>query len=95
LVAKVVGAMRFIKNDKNYALKFMKTSNLDLGADRDHFTKHAHEAAMNGYLFAGTVDDKLRCKVIAVRAAHQATVTDRVRAVLDFAITRKVVESLR
>ena len=88
--------MRFIKNDKNYALKFMKTSNLDLGADRDHFTKHAHEAAMNGYLFAGTVDDKLRCKVIAV-AAQRIKPLSQIASerILDFAITRKVVESLR
>jgi ABC-type nitrate/sulfonate/bicarbonate transport system substrate-binding protein len=70
LVTKVVRAtlraMRLIKNDKKYSLGFMKSSNLDLGADRDRFTERAYAAAVDGYLFAGVVDDKLQREMIAV-----------------------------
>ncbi|HMA82358.1 MAG TPA: ABC transporter substrate-binding protein [Candidatus Binatia bacterium] len=100
LVTKVVRAtlraMRFIKNDKKYSLGFMKTSNLDLGADRDRFTERTYEAAVEGYLFAGAVDDKLQREMIAV-AAQRIKPPPQVapERVFDFAITRKVVETLR
>lgn len=100
LVAKVVRAtlraMRLIKNDKKYALGFMKTSNLDLGAERDRFTERAYEAAVEGYLFAGSVDEKLQREMIAV-AAQRIKPPPQVapERVFDFAITRKVAEALR
>ncbi len=100
LVAKVVRAtlraMRLIKNDRNYALKFMKTSNLDLGADRDRFTERVYEAEVESYLFSGAVDDKLQREMIAA-AAERIKPPPQIapERVFDFAITRKVVESLR
>jgi ABC-type nitrate/sulfonate/bicarbonate transport system substrate-binding protein len=100
LVTKVVRAtlraMRLIKNDKKYALGFMKTSNLDLGSERDRFTERAYDAAVDGYLFAGAVDEKLQREMIAV-AAQRIKPPPQVapERVFDFAITRKVVEALR
>ena len=100
LVAKVVRAtlraMRLIKNDRNYALKFMKTSNLDLGADRDRFTERVYEAAVESYLFSGAVDDRLQREMIAAAAQRIKPPPQIVpERVFDFTITRKVVESLR
>jgi ABC-type nitrate/sulfonate/bicarbonate transport system substrate-binding protein len=100
LVAKVVRAtlraMRLIKNDKSYALKFMKTSNLDLGANRDRFTERAYDAAVEGYLFSGAVDDKLQREMIAATAQRMKPPPQIApERVFDCAITRKVVESLR
>jgi ABC-type nitrate/sulfonate/bicarbonate transport system substrate-binding protein len=100
LVTKVVRAtlraMRLIKNDKKYALGFMKTSNLDLGEERDRFTERAYEAAVDGYLFAGAVGEKLQREMIEV-VAQRIKPTPQVapERVFDFAITRKVVEALR
>lgn len=100
LVAKVVRAtlraMRFIRNDRSYALKFMKTSNLDLGAYRDRFTERVYEAAVESYLFSGSVDEKLQREMIAAAAERIKPPPQIVpERVFDFTITRKVVESLR
>ncbi len=100
LVAKVVRAtlraMRLIKNDKKYALGFMKASNLGLGAERDRFTERAYEAAVDGDLLAGAVDEKLQSKMIAVATQHiKLPPQVAPERVFDFAITRKVVEALR
>jgi hypothetical protein len=74
----------------------MKTSNLDLGAERDRFTERAYEAAVDGYLFAGAVDEKLQREMIAVAALRiKPPLQVPPERVFDFAITRKVVEALR
>jgi len=96
VVRATVRAMRLIKNDKKYVLGFMKTSNLDLGAERDRFTERAYEAAVDGYLFAGAVDEKLQREMIEVAAQRIKPAPQMApERVFDFAITRKVVEALR
>jgi ABC-type nitrate/sulfonate/bicarbonate transport system substrate-binding protein len=100
LVTKVIRATmratRFIKNDRKYSLAFMKKSNLDLGADRDRFTERAYDAAVQGYLVSGIVDEKLQQEMISVAAERikpaQLVSPERV---FDFRFARKVNESLR
>jgi sulfonate transport system substrate-binding protein len=100
LVTKVIRATmratRFIKNGRKYSLAFMKKSNLDLGADRDRFTERAYDAAVQGYLLSGVVDEKLQQEMISVAAERikpaQAVSPERV---FDFSFARKVNESLR
>jgi ABC-type nitrate/sulfonate/bicarbonate transport system substrate-binding protein len=100
LVTKVIRAtlraVRLLKSDKKYALEFMKGPYLDLGKERDRFTERAYEAAAQGYLLSGMVDEKLQREMIAVA-------TQRVKAaqpvpperVFDFSFARKATESIR
>jgi len=100
LVTKVIRAtlraVRLIKNDKAYALEFMKGPYLDLGKERDRFTERAYEAAVQGYLLSGIVDEKLQREMIAVAAQRvklpQPVAPERV---FDFSFARKASETLR
>src|SRR4029453_4056641 len=100
LVTKVIRAtlraVRLIKSDKTYALEFMKGPYLDLGKERDRFTERAYEAAVQGYLLSGIVDEKLQREMIAVAAQRlklaQPVTPERV---FDFSFARKASESLR
>jgi len=47
-IRATVRAVRQIKNDKKYALEFMKGPYLDLGKERERFTERAYDAAMRG-----------------------------------------------
>ena len=59
VIRATLRAVRLIKNDKKYALEFMKGPYLDLGKDRERFTERAYEAAVSGYLLSGVVEEKL------------------------------------
>ena len=85
-----------IKNDRKYALEFMKGLYLDLGKERERFTERAYDAAAQGYLLAGVVDEKLQREMIAV-AAQRVKPTPSVPAerVFDFSFARKAGETLR
>jgi NitT/TauT family transport system substrate-binding protein len=100
LVTKVIRAtlraVRLIKNDKRYALEFMKGPYLDLGKERERFTGRAYEAAVSGYLASGVVEEKLQRKMIAVAAQRlkppPAVTPERV---FDFSFARKAGDILR
>jgi len=100
LVAKVIRAtlraVRLVKNDKKYALEFMKGPYLDLGKERERFTERAYDAAVQGYLLSGVVDEKLQREMIAVAAqrvkAAQPVPPERV---FDFSFARKAGEATR
>ena len=100
LVTKVIRAtlraVRLIKNDKTYALEFMKGPYLDLGKERERFTERAYDAAVQGYLLSGVVDEKLQREMIAVAAQRikllQPVTPERV---FDFSFARKAGEALR
>jgi NitT/TauT family transport system substrate-binding protein len=100
LVTKVIRAtlraVRLIKNDKTYALEFMKGPYLDLGKERDRFTERAYEAAVQGYLLSGIVDEKLQREMIAVAAQRiklaQPVTPERV---FDFSFARKAGDAFR
>ena len=100
LVTKMIRAtqrsLRLIRNDKKYALEFIKGPYLDLGKDRDRFAEQIYDAALQYYLPSGAVDEKLQREMIAVAAqrvkAAQPVPPERV---FDFSFAQKVSESLR
>ena len=100
LVTKMIRAtqrsLRLIRNDKKYALEFIKGPYLDLGKDRDRFAERIYDAALQYCLPSGTVDEKLQREMIAVAAQRikppQPVPPERV---FDFSFAQKVSESLR
>ena len=100
LVTKMIRAtqrsLRLIRNDKKYALEFIKGPYLDLGKDRDRFAERIYEAALQYYLQSGIVDEKLRREMISVAAQRvkpaQPVPPERV---FDFSLAQKVSESFR
>lgn len=100
LAAKVIRAtmraVRLIMSDKKYALDFMKGPYLDLAKERARFVEQIYDAAVQGYLPSGAVDEKVRREMIAVAAQRikpaQPVPPERV---FDFSLARKVSESLR
>lgn len=100
LVAKMIRAtqraLRLIRNDKKFAIEFIRGPYLDLGKDRDRFAERIYEAALQYYLESGTVDEKLQREMIAVAAQRvkpaQPVPPDRV---FDFSFAQKVSGTLR
>lgn len=100
LVTKVIRAtlraVRLIRNDKKFSLEFMKGPYLDLGKERERFAERAYDAAVQGYLLSGSVDEKLQREMIAVAAQRikpaQPVTPERI---FDFSFAQKVSESLR
>jgi NitT/TauT family transport system substrate-binding protein len=100
LVTKMVRAtqrsLRLIRDDKKYALQFIRGPYLDLGKDRERFAERIYDAALQYYLPSGSVDEKLQREMIAVAAqrikgAHPLPP----ERVFDFSFTQKVSEALR
>jgi ABC-type nitrate/sulfonate/bicarbonate transport system substrate-binding protein len=101
VVARVVRAtlraVRLIRGDRKYALEVMlKKSYVDLGKERERFAERAYDAAMQGYLPSGVVDENLQREMIAVAAQRikpPPVVTSE--RVFDFSFARKAGESVR
>jgi len=89
-------ALRLIRNDKKFALDFIKGPYLDLGKERDRFAERVYDAAVQGYLVSGVVDEKLQREMITVAAQRvkpaQPVTPERV---FDFSFAQKVNEVLR
>jgi NitT/TauT family transport system substrate-binding protein len=100
LITKMIRAtqrsLRLIRNDKKFALEFIKGPYLDLGKDRDRFAERVYEAAVGYYLQSGTVDEKLQREMIAV-AAQRVKPAQPVQPerVFDFSFAQKVSETMR
>lgn len=88
-------AVRLIKNDRKYALEFMKGPYLDLGKERERFTERAYDAAVRGYVLTGLVDEKLQREMITTAAQRVKSAPPPAERVFDFSFARKVSESLR
>ena len=88
-------AVRLIKNDKKYALEFMKGPYLDLGKERERFTERAYDAAVRGYVLTGLVDEKLQREMISAAAQRVKVAPPPLGRVFDFSFARKVSDSLR
>jgi ABC-type nitrate/sulfonate/bicarbonate transport system substrate-binding protein len=99
LVARAIRAtlraVRLIKNDRKYALEFMKGPYLDLGKERERFIERAYEAAARGYLVSGVVDEKLQREMITVAAQRVKSAPPAPERVFDFSFARKTGEALR
>ena len=100
LVTKMIRAtqrvLRLIRNDKKFAIEFIKGPYLDLGKERERFAERIYDAALQYYLQSGAVDEKLQREMIAVAAQRvkpaQPVPPERV---FDFSFAQKVAESLK
>jgi hypothetical protein len=74
----------------------MRGPYLDLGKERARFVEQIYEAAVQGYLPSGVVDEKVQREMIAVAAQRikpaQPVSPERV---FDFSVAQKVSEALR
>lgn len=100
LLAKTIRAtqraLRLIRNDKRFALEFIKGPYLDMGKDRDRFADRVYEAAVQYYLASGTVDEKLQREMIEVAAQRVKPKTPvPPERVFDFSFAQKIADSLR
>jgi NitT/TauT family transport system substrate-binding protein len=100
LVTKVIRAtqkaLRLIRNDKNFAVDFIKGPYLDLGKERDRYAERVYDAAVQLYLVSGTVDENIQRDMIAVAAQRikpKAPVLPE-RA-FDFSFAQKVSDSFK
>lgn len=100
LVTKVIRAtqkaLRLMRNDKKYAIEFIRGPFLDMGKDRDKYAERVYDSAMQHYLATGSVDDKLQREMIATAAQRtklsQPPAPERV---FDFSFAQKVGETLK
>jgi len=100
LVAKTIRAtqraLRLIRNDKRFAIEFIKGPYLDLGKDRDKYADRVYDAAVHYYLASGAVDEKLQREMIAT-AAQRVKITNLPppERVFDLSFAQKVADTLR
>ena len=89
-------ALRLIRNDRKFAVEFIKGPYLDMGKERDRFADRVYEAAVQYYLASGSVDEKLQREMIAT-AAQRVKPKEPVppERVFDFSFARKAGETLR
>jgi NitT/TauT family transport system substrate-binding protein len=89
-------ALRLIRNDKKFAVEFIKGPFLDMGKDRDKYADRVYDTALQFFLPSGSVDEKLQREMIATAAQRikpkEMPVPDRV---FDFSFAQKVVEATR
>jgi len=89
-------ALRLIRNDKKFAVEFIKGPFLDLGKDRDKYADRVYDTALAFYLQSGVVDEKLQRDMIAT-AAQRVKPKDPVppERVFDFSFAQKVADSMK
>lgn len=95
-VRATLRAVRLIKNDRKYGIEFVKGPFLDIGREHDRIAERVYDAAAEGYLLSGSVDEKLQREMIAAAVQRikpaEPVIPERV---FDFSFARKVSESLR
>jgi NitT/TauT family transport system substrate-binding protein len=89
-------ALRLIRDDRRFAVDFIKGPFLDLGKERDKYADRVYETALQFYLQSGVVDDKLQRDMIAT-AAQRVKPKDPVppERVFDFSFAQKVADSMK
>jgi NitT/TauT family transport system substrate-binding protein len=89
-------ALRLIRNDKRFALEFIKGPYLDLGKNRERFAERIYDAALQYYLASGAVDENLQREMIAT-AAQRVKITNlpAPERIFDFSFAQKVAETLK
>jgi ABC-type nitrate/sulfonate/bicarbonate transport system substrate-binding protein len=100
LVTKMIRAtqraLRLVRNDRKFAVEFIRGPYLDLGKDRDRQAERVYDAAAQYYLASGVVDEKLQREMIEVAAQRVKPKTPvPPERVFDFSFAQKVAESLR
>jgi ABC-type nitrate/sulfonate/bicarbonate transport system substrate-binding protein len=101
IVTKVIRAtlraVRLLKDDKQYALEVLSKKNyVDLGKQRERYLERTYEAATQGYMLSGVVDEKLQREMIALAAQRLKPVPQIApERIFDFSLARKAGEGLR
>ena len=101
LVTKVIRAtlraVRWIRRDRKYATGFMKGPYLELGRERERVIERTYDAAVQGYLVSGVVDERLQKEMIAlaVQRIQPAPTAMTPERVFDFSFARRAGETLR
>jgi len=100
LVTKVVRAMlramRLIKNDRKFAIEFLKGPWVDIGKDPDRVASRVYEIAGPALLEDGTVSEALQRQMIEdasqrVKPKHPVSLEQ----VFDFSIARRIAPTLK
>lgn len=95
VVARVIRAtqkaLRLIRNDKKFAVEFIKGPFLDMGKDRDKYAERVYDTALQFFLATGSVDEKLQREMITT-AAQRVKPKDPVppERVFDFSFAQKI-----
>jgi hypothetical protein len=91
-----VRAISLIRNDKKYAVEFIKGPYLELGKDKERYAERIYNAAVQLYLASGVVDEKVQREMIAT-AAERIKPKELVppERVFDFSFIQKVRGSVR
>lgn len=89
-------ALRLIRNDKKFAIEFIKGPYLDMGKDRDKYAERVYDTAQQLFLTSGSVDEKLQREMIAT-AAQRVKPKDPVppERVFDFSFAQKVADGMK
>ncbi len=89
-------ALRLIRNDKKFAIEFIKGPYLDMGKDRDKYAERVYDTAQQLFLTSGSVDEKLQREMIAT-AAQRVKPKDPVppERVFDFSFAQKVADGIK
>jgi NitT/TauT family transport system substrate-binding protein len=89
-------AISLIRNDKKYAVEFIKGPYLDLGKEKERYAERIYNAAVQLYLASGMVDEKVQREMIAT-AAERIKPKDPVppERVFDFSFIQKVRDSVK
>jgi hypothetical protein len=73
-----------------------KRNYVDLGKQRERYLERTYEAATQGYLLSGIVDEKLQREMIALAAQRLKPVPQIApERIFDFSLARKSGEGLR
>ncbi|HEX2385886.1 MAG TPA: ABC transporter substrate-binding protein [Candidatus Binatia bacterium] len=96
MIRATMRAVRLIKGDRKYALDFMKGPYLELGKESEGFVERIYDAAADGYLMNGAVDENLQREMIATAARRaQPAPSLPPQRVFDFTLALKAAEGLR
>ena len=96
MIRATLRAVRLIKSDRKYALDFMKGPYLELGKENQRFVERIYDAAAEGYLANGAVDENLQREMIATAARRiKPPPTLAPQRVFDFTFALKAAEGLR
>ena len=96
VIRATLRALRLIKNDRKYALEvLLKKNYVDLGKERERYAERTYEAATQGYLLSGIVDEKLQREMISVAQRIKSPPQIAPERIFDFSLARKAGEGLR
>jgi hypothetical protein len=96
MLRATVRAISLIRNDKKYAVEFIKGPYLELGKDKERYAERIYNAAVQLYLTSGMMDEKVQREMIAT-AAERIKPKEPVppERVFDFSFIQKVRGSVR